>query len=33
MLTEAFLLEAVPDNIPGRDEIEARIKAWLGGAS
>jgi Fe-S cluster assembly protein SufD len=30
MLTEAFLLEAVPDDIPARDTIEARIKAWLG---
>lgn len=33
LLTEAFLLEAVPEDLPGRDEIVARIQAWLGGVS
>jgi plasmid stability protein len=34
LLTEAFLLEAVPDWVAGdmRTEIEARIGAWLRGA-
>lgn len=33
MLTEAFLIEAVPEDIPERDEIVGRIQAWLGSAS
>lgn len=33
LLTEAFLLDAVPEDLPGREEIVARIQAWLGGGS
>jgi Fe-S cluster assembly protein SufD len=33
MLTEAFLIEAVPEDIPEREEIVVRIRAWLGGVS
>jgi Fe-S cluster assembly protein SufD len=29
MLTEAFLTEAAPEDIPERDEILTRVKAWL----
>jgi Fe-S cluster assembly protein SufD len=29
LLTEAFLLEAVPEDLPGREEIVARIQSWL----
>jgi Fe-S cluster assembly protein SufD len=33
LLTEAFLLEAVPEDLPGREEIVSRIQAWLGGGT
>jgi Fe-S cluster assembly protein SufD len=35
MLTEAFLIEAVPDYLPEAisEEVVSSIRAWLGGAS